>query len=98
MQRLRRFFGRGDLKFALLELLIERPMHGYEMMKRTSGAQWRHVHRQPGSVYPTLQMLEDRDLVTVSEADGKKVTITDTGRAFLAENQTEADDQRPFPA
>jgi DNA-binding PadR family transcriptional regulator len=44
-------------------------------------------------------MLEDRDFVTVSEADGKKVyTITDAGRAFLAENSPEEHDQRPFTA
>jgi DNA-binding PadR family transcriptional regulator len=44
-------------------------------------------------------MLEDRDFVTVSETDGKKVyTITDAGRAFLAENQPDEPDQRPFAA
>jgi len=95
----RRFFGRGDLKFALLELLIERPMHGYEMMKALQERSGGMYTASPGSVYPTLQMLEDRDFVTVSEADGKKVyTITDAGRAFLAENPAEAPDQRPFPA
>jgi DNA-binding PadR family transcriptional regulator len=86
----KRFFGRGDLKYALLELLQERPMHGYEMMKalqeRTNGM----YTPSAGSVYPTLQMLEDRGFVTVSEADGKKVyNITDAGRAFLAEGQQE---------
>ena len=99
VQRLRRFFGRGDLKFALLELLIERPMHGYEMMKELQERSGGMYTASPGSVYPTLQMLEDRDFVTVSETEGKKVyTITDTGRAFLAENQAEADDRHPFPA
>ena len=99
VQRLRRFFGRGDLKFALLELLVERPMHGYEMMKELQERSGGMYSASPGSVYPTLQMLEDRDFVTVSETDGKKVyTITDAGRAFLAENQAEADDRRPFPA
>jgi DNA-binding PadR family transcriptional regulator len=43
-----------------------------------------------GSIYPTLQMLEDRGFVAVSEVEGKKVyNITDTGRAFLAEGQQE---------
>ncbi|MEO7911254.1 MAG: PadR family transcriptional regulator [Roseiflexaceae bacterium] len=99
VQRLRRFFGRGDLKFALLELLLERPMHGYEMMKELQERSGGMYTASAGSVYPTLQMLEDRDFVTVSEADGKKVhTITDAGRAFLAENPAEGPDQRPFPA
>jgi len=44
----------------------------------------------PGSIYPTLQMLEDRGLVSVREVEGKKVySITDSGRAFLAEQQKE---------
>src|SRR5215217_4766175 len=91
----RRFFGRGDLKFALLELLTERPMHGYEMMKELQERSGGMYTASAGSVYPTLQMLEDRDFVTVSETDGKKVyTITDAGRTFLAENQAETDDRR----
>jgi DNA-binding PadR family transcriptional regulator len=66
-----------------------------ELQERSGGM----YTASPGSVYPTLQMLEDRDFVTVSEADGKKVyTITDAGRAFLAENPAEEPNQRPFPA
>jgi DNA-binding PadR family transcriptional regulator len=51
--------GRGDVRAAILALLAERPMHGYEMIQeleaRTGGV-WRP---SPGSVYPTLQLLED---------------------------------------
>ena len=54
--------GRGDVRAAILALLAERPMHGYEMIQeleaRTGGV-WRP---SPGSVYPTLQLLEDEDL------------------------------------
>ena len=83
-----RFFGRGDLKFALLELLQERPMHGYEMMKALEEKSGGFYTPSPGSIYPTLQMLEDRGLVTASEVEGKKVySITDAGRALLAEQQ-----------
>lgn len=86
----RRFFGRGDLKYALLELLSDRPMHGYEMMKALEERSHGFYVPSPGSIYPTLQMLEDRGLVTVTEADGKKVySITDAGRAFLGERQKE---------
>ncbi len=89
----RRFFGRGDLKYALLELLKERPMHGYEMMKALQERSHGFYVPSAGSIYPTLQMLEDRGLVTVNESEGKKVySITDAGRAFLAERQPEDED------
>jgi DNA-binding PadR family transcriptional regulator len=87
-----RFFGRGDVKFALLDLLQERPMHGYEMMKALEERSGGFYAPSAGSIYPTLQMLEDRELVTVQEVEGKKVyKITDTGRAFLAERQKNAE-------
>lgn len=83
-----RFFGRGDVKFALLELLQERPMHGYEMMKALEEKSGGFYTPSPGSIYPTLQMLEDRGFVTVREADGKKVySITDAGGSLLTERQ-----------
>lgn len=73
---------RGDVRAAILALLAERPMHGYEIIgeldERTQGA-WRP---SPGSVYPTLQMLEEEDLVAGEEADGKRrFTLTATGKA-----------------
>ncbi|MDQ6643321.1 MAG: PadR family transcriptional regulator [Chloroflexota bacterium] len=83
-----RFFGRGDVKFALLELLQERPMHGYEMMKALEEKSGGFYTPSAGSIYPTLQMLEDRGFVTVKDVEGKKVyTITDEGRTLLAERQ-----------
>ena len=83
-----RFFGRGDIKFALLELLQERPMYGYEMMKALEEKSGGFYTPSPGSIYPTLQMLEDRGFVTSQDAEGKKVySITDAGRALLAERQ-----------
>ena len=81
---------RGDVRPALLALLAERPMHGYEMIQeldeRTGGI-WRP---SPGSVYPTLQMLEDEGLVTSTSSDGPQAfTLTDEGAptaAAAAEN------------
>ena len=88
--RLHRAFGRGDMKYVLLELLQERPMHGYEMIKALEEKSGGFYSPSPGSVYPTLQMLEDRGFVTVQEVEGKKVySITDAGRALLAERQQE---------
>jgi DNA-binding PadR family transcriptional regulator len=94
----RRFFGRGDVKFALLELLRERPMHGYEMMKALEEKSGGFYTPSAGTIYPTLQMLEDRNLVTSNEADGKKVySITDAGRAFLEQQQKETEQQFAGP-
>ncbi len=71
---------RGDVRAAILALLAEKPMHGYEMIQeldeRTAGA-WKP---SPGSVYPTLTMLEEEGLVTAVEADGKRrFTLTEAG-------------------
>jgi len=76
---------RGDVRLAILALLEERPMHGYEMMQelaeRTQGL-WRP---SPGSLYPALQLLEDQGLVRSESADGRRqFTLTDEGRAELA--------------
>ena len=54
--------GRGDIRAAILALLAEEPMHGYQIIRELSersGGVWRP---SPGSVYPTLQQLEDEDL------------------------------------
>ncbi len=94
----RRFFGRGDLKYALLELLQERPMHGYEMMKALEERSHGLYVPSPGSIYPTLQLLEDRELVTVQEVEGKKVySITDAGRSFLGERRSQEEEEFAGP-
>jgi DNA-binding PadR family transcriptional regulator len=86
----RKFLRRGDLKYVLLELLQAGPMHGYEMMKALQEQTGGVYTPSPGSVYPILQMLEERGCVTVSDVDGKKVyRMTDAGRAFLAEGWPE---------
>ena len=82
-----RFFGRGDMKYALLWLLQERPMHGYEMIKALEERSSGFYSPSPGSIYPTLQMLEEGGFVAGSEVEGKKVyTITDAGRTLLSDN------------
>ncbi|MFC3382269.1 PadR family transcriptional regulator [Couchioplanes azureus] len=77
--------GRGsrpNVRPALLALLLERPMHGYEMIQelesRTGGI-WRP---SPGSVYPTLQLLEDEGLIEAEATGGRKrFSLTEAGRA-----------------
>lgn len=89
-----RFFGRGDMKFALLALLQERPMHGYEMIKALEEKSGGFYTPSPGSIYPTLQLLEDRGMVTVNEVEAKKVySITDAGRTLLSERQSQQQQQ-----
>jgi DNA-binding PadR family transcriptional regulator len=72
---------RGDIRRAILSTLGEEPAHGYEVMRRLeaqSGGVWRP---SPGSVYPTLQMLEDEGLVRSEERDGTRVyELTEAGR------------------
>jgi DNA-binding PadR family transcriptional regulator len=88
---------RGDVRTALLRVLSDRPMHGYDLIRELedrSGGEWRP---SPGSVYPTLQLLEDEGLVTAEERDGKRVhTITDAGRAELKERQERGGRQEPW--
>ncbi len=76
---------RGDVRAALLRLLAEEPMHGYQLMRTISertGGRWAP---SPGAVYPTLAQLEDEGLVTVTAQAGRKlVALTDAGREALA--------------
>src|SRR5438445_9029467 len=72
---------RGDIRTAVLAVLAEQPGHGYEIIQALedkSGGAWRP---SPGSIYPTLQMLDDEGLVRSTEREGKRVyEITDEGR------------------
>ena len=81
---------RGDVRAAILALLEEQPMHGYQVIQELesrSGGAWRV---SPGSVYPTLQMLEDEGLIAGQEVEGKRVySLTDAGRARV-ETQKES--------
>jgi DNA-binding PadR family transcriptional regulator len=73
------------VRAAVLALLAERPMHGYEMLQelaRRTQDLWRP---SPGSLYPALQLLEDQGLVRSAEADGRRrFELTDNGRAEQA--------------
>src|ERR671933_2282623 len=83
-----RVFGKGDLKYVILDLLKDRPAHGYEVMRALEERFRGFYSPSPGSVYPTLQMLEDLGYVSSRQRDGKKVyQITDEGRSFLEENR-----------
>ena len=73
---------RGDVRAAVLALLAEQPMHGYQIIheiEERSGGTWKP---SPGSVYPTLQLLADEGLIRAEESNGRKTfSLTDEGRA-----------------
>jgi len=77
---------RGDIRPVLLVGLLDGPAHGYELIRRLeerSGGSWRP---SPGSVYPTLQLLEEEGLLSAEEREGKRTyTLTDTGRQAAEE-------------
>ena len=76
---------RGDVRASILALLKDRPMHGYEMIQEIaerSGGAWKP---SPGSVYPTLQLLEDEGLISSASEGGKKLfTLSEAGRTEAA--------------
>ncbi|MFC7812151.1 PadR family transcriptional regulator [Streptomyces olivaceus] len=77
---------RGDVRASILALLKDRPMHGYEMIQEIaerSGGAWKP---SPGSVYPTLQLLEDEGLIASESEGGKKLfALTEEGRTAAGE-------------
>ena len=87
--RLHRAMARRGVRAAILAMLLEKPMHGYQVMteiEARTGGRWRP---SAGSIYPTFQQLEDEGLVRAEEQEGRKVyALTDAGR--------EAAEQSPF--
>ena len=91
--RRRRVFRRGDLKYMVLALLEEEPMHGYEVMQRLEEESGGYYSASPGAVYPVLQMLEDQDYVRSEELEAKKVYhLTEEGQRFLHEHRDRVED------
>ena len=89
----RRFFESGEVRLAILSLLAERPMHGYELMKEMEARSGGMYRASAGSIYPNLQQLEDEGLVRSEQrGDGKRVyAITDEGKEELKRNEAGAD-------
>ena len=89
----RQMFESGEMKFVILRLIKEKPSHGYEIIKALEERMAGCYSPSSGTVYPTLQLLEDQGFARVrAEEDGKKTyEITDAGRAHLAENRDTVD-------
>jgi DNA-binding PadR family transcriptional regulator len=81
---------RGDVRAAILSLLAERPMHGYEMIQEIAARSQDLWRPSPGSVYPTLQLLVDEGLIVGSETEGSKrlFELTEAGRAAAEKVET----------
>ena len=92
-----RMFGHGpkrtghrDVRGAILILLTERPMHGYQIIQEIGERSEGLWSPSPGSVYPALQQLEDEGLVRIEQAEGRKVVhLTDEGHAYVQEHREE---------
>lgn len=81
---------RGDVRSAILDVLRSEPMNGYQVMsqiaERTGGA-WKP---SPGSVYPTIQQLEDEGLIEGSDGPGqRKLKPTPAGWDYISEHRDE---------
>ena len=80
--------GRGDVRAAVLSLLSEKPMHGYQIIREIeerSGGSWKP---SAGSVYPTLQLLADEGSISAEESNGRKIySLTEAGREEAAARQ-----------
>lgn len=88
-----RMFEKGDLKYVILNLLAEKPSHGYEVIRALEEKFRGFYSPSPGSVYPTLQLLEDLGYVSATQRDGKKIyEVTAEGRKFLEENRRSVED------
>lgn len=86
-------FEAGEVKFVILRLLREKPRHGYEIIKDLEERMGGHYTPSAGTVYPTLQLLEDQGYVRAVETEGRKVYhITAEGERFLDENRDVIDD------
>ncbi len=92
-RRRKQIFESGEVKFVILRLLKEKPRHGYEIIKALEEKMAGCYTPSAGTVYPTLQLLEDQGYVRVVETEGKKVYhITSEGEKFLEENRDVLDE------
>ena len=92
-RRRQQVFESGEVKYVILRLLKEKPRHGYEIIKALEERMGGGYTPSPGTVYPTLQLLEDQGFVRAVDSEGKRVYhITPEGEAFLEEHRDVVDD------
>ena len=85
--------GRGEVKYLILAAIKDKPRHGYEIIQHIEERSHGVYRPSAGTVYPTLQMLEEMDLAVSEEKDSRKCyAITDSGREELEDNEDEVED------
>ena len=90
--RRRSSFQKGDLKYIILDLIKDKPRHGYDIIRELEEQSHGLYKPSPGVIYPTLQMLEEMGYAQSIEQEGKKVySITEGGLQFLAKRKDIAD-------
>jgi DNA-binding PadR family transcriptional regulator len=81
-------FQKGDLKYILLDMIKDKPRHGYEIIREIENQSSGFYKPSPGVIYPTLQMLEEMGYTKSSEEEGKKTyAITEEGLNFLVKKK-----------
>jgi DNA-binding PadR family transcriptional regulator len=79
-----RFFDNGEVRLAILSLLADGPKHGYQLIKEMQERSGGIYRASAGTVYPTLQLLEDEAMIESEKQEGRRVySLTDAGRAEL---------------
>lgn len=87
-----KLFEAGAMRYIVLQLIAEKPRHGYEIIKEIEELIGGGYSPSPGVIYPLLQMLQDQGYVTVTPDGNKNLhTITPEGKAFLEENRAFVD-------
>jgi DNA-binding PadR family transcriptional regulator len=88
-------FHRGDLKYIILDLLKDKPRHGYDIIRELEELSYGFYKPSPGVIYPTLQMLQEMGYVSSTEQEGKRVySITEEGLKFLEDQSNIANGVR----
>lgn len=87
-----KMFDSGAMRYVVLQLIAEKPRHGYEIIKELEARAGGSYTPSPGAIYPLLSMLSDMGHVSISLDGAKKLhTITPEGQAFLDENRQMVD-------
>lgn len=89
--RRQRFFGHGELRLVILHLLAHNASHGYELIKEIETLTQGNYTPSAGVIYPTLDFLQDQQLIAISDEESgrRKIAITAEGLRWLEENQTQ---------